>query len=79
MNRPVGTTNLFVVPESRRVRLYRVDAVGNNLDAVLRWCSTHMEPVWVFDDGSFECPYDRVVQVYSDDHELIDGPWEVQP
>lgn len=84
--RSKGSRALLVVPDSRRVRLYRVDIVGNNLDCVLRWCASHYEPVWVFDDGSFECPYDHMIDGCQHmnhtidkpgDHEITDGPWEV--
>ena len=59
----------------RRVIRYSRDAVGNDLTAVLRWCVTHNDPVWVFGDGSYECPHDTTTRVQSD-HELIDAPWE---
>lgn len=89
--RSKGTRSLLVVPDSRRVRLYHVDAVGNNLDRVLRWCDTHDQPVWVYDDGSFECPHDHTIagcgatgRAPSDhrldspgDHLIVDGPWEI--
>lgn len=45
--------------------------------AVLRWCATHLEPLWIFDDGSFACPHDLMVETTTPDHELVDGPWEV--
>ena len=71
-----GTTDVVVAPGLQRVIRYRVDGVGNDLTATLRWCDTHHEPVWVYGDDSYECPHDRVVEVYSDDHALIDAPWE---
>lgn len=69
-------TQIVVTPDRNRVVRYKVDAVGNDLTAVLRWCETHNEPVWVYDDGSFTCPHDRITEVHTDDHDLIDGPWE---
>lgn len=72
-----STVQVVVVPDSRRVVRYKRDQVGNDLTAVLRWCSTHNEALWVYDDGSFECPHDRITEVRSDDHAVIDGPWEV--
>ena len=31
--------------------------------AVLKWCVTHLEPVWVYSDGSFLCPCFRLRHV----------------
>lgn len=54
---------------------HAVDQVNNNLTAVLRWCETHVEPVWVYGDGSFECPHDTTVGWNSDgEHRLADLP-----
>jgi hypothetical protein len=50
---------------------HAVDQVGNNLTATLRWCSTHVEPVWVFGDGSYECPHERSVGWAPDGHEIV--------
>ena len=62
---------------SRRVTRHAVDQVNNNLTAQLLWCATHVEPVWVYGDGSFECPHDAVVGWNSDgNHELVAPPWE---
>lgn len=72
-------SDVLVTPDTRRVVRYKTDSVGNDLSARLRWCSTHQEPVWVYGDDSYACPYDVMVEVYSDDHDLIDGPWEVSP
>lgn len=66
------TTVAFV---NHRVVRYRVDQVGNHLDAVLRWCGTHAEPVWVYDDGSFKCPHDLITRVPTDDHSIVVAPW----
>lgn len=74
-SRPKGTRNLAVMPTGRVVR-YKVDLVGNNLNARLRWCETHMEPVWEYEDGSAECPHTRIVQHDTGDHVIVDAPWE---
>jgi hypothetical protein len=34
---------------------------GRAFAATLMWCSDHYEPVWVYSDGSYGCPYDQVV------------------
>lgn len=67
---------VVVTPDRNRVIRYKRDMVGNDLTCVLRWCDTHNEPVWVYDDASYECPRDRITEVHSDDHALVDGPWE---
>lgn len=74
----MGRSDQVVVePNSRRVVRYRQDSVGNDLTAVLAWCSTHREPVWVFADGSTStCPHQVVVGWDPDGHEIVDGPWE---
>lgn len=64
-----------VVINGRVKRLY-TDAVGNTLNADLLWCDTHAEPVWVYHDGSYGCPYDCVVEARSDDHRITTAPWE---
>lgn len=73
---------------SRRVTRHAVDQVGNNLTAQLLWCAKHVEPVWVFNDGSFECPHTTVVGWDSDgEHDpaarmmprhcrIVAPPWE---
>lgn len=68
---------VVVVPGSRRVIRYKKDQVGNDLTAVLRWCSTHAEAVWVYDDESVRCPHDLTVGWSPDEHVVTDGPWEV--
>jgi hypothetical protein len=65
-----------IVDRRRRVARDRIDLVGNDLTATLRWCATHNEPVWEFNDGSYQCPYDCVTQA-SSEHEIVDGPWEL--
>ena len=30
-------------------------------DAKLKWCENHKEPVWVHDDGSFNCMWQLIV------------------
>lgn len=74
-SRPLGTTNLAVMPTGRVVR-YSVDQVGNDLTCVLRWCETHVQPVWVYGDGSYECPHTLVVQHDTKDHVIVEAPWE---
>ena len=54
---------------SRRVTRHAIDQVNNNLTAQLLWCATHVEPVWVYGDGSFEClmaelPDDDLVELH---------------
>jgi len=62
---------------SRRVTRHAVDQVNNNLTAQLLWCATHVEPVWVYGDGSFQCPHAVAVGWDSDgDHNLVAPPWE---
>ncbi len=62
---------------SRRVTRHAVDQVNNNLTAQLMWCATHVEPVWVHNDGSFECPHTTVVGWDSDGaHDIVAPPWE---
>ena len=62
---------------SRRVTRHAVDQVGNNLTAQLLWCAKHVEPVWVFNDGSFECPHAAAVGWDSDgEHDIVAPPWE---
>lgn len=79
MNLRAKGTQVVVEPTRRRVVRYRTDAVGNDLTAVLRWCATHYEPVWVYGDGSSECPHELIVGWNPDSHELVDGPWEIEP
>lgn len=67
-----------IVDRRRRVVRDRIDLVGNDLTATLRWCSTHNEPVWEFNDGSSECPVDaRVGGPIAEGHVIVDGPWEL--
>lgn len=66
-----------IVDGRRRVVRDRIDLVGNDLTATLRWCATHNEPVWEFNDGSSGCPYDSVTET-SSEHDIVDGPWEHQ-
>lgn len=66
----------WTIDANGRVTRTKTDQVGNNLTAHLAWCETHLEPVWVFDDGSFGCPYDCVTEMHSDDHAIGLPPWE---
>ena len=72
---------------SLRVTRHAVDQVNNNLTAQLLWCAKHLEPVWVYNDGSFECPHTTVVGWDSDGarlrpvsllrrHDIVAPPWE---
>lgn len=54
---------------------HSVDQVGNDLTAVLYWCETHVEPVWVYGDGSHTCPHLRIVGWDPDGHEVVSWPW----
>lgn len=56
---------------------HAVDQVGNNLTATLRWCATHVEPVWQHRDGSFTCPHETAVGWAPDGHDIVDFPWQV--
>lgn len=31
-------------------------------DRILRWCDTHDQPAWDYDDGSVQCMYDLIVE-----------------
>lgn len=57
---------------------HQIDAVGNNLTARLMLCVPHLEPVWVFQDGSYACPHELVVGWNPDGHVLVPGLWEDQ-
>lgn len=72
-------TQVVVVPPHSRVVRYRRDMVGNDLTASLMWCDTHHEPLWVYGDGSYECPHTRIIECDSEDHVIIPPPWERQP
>lgn len=62
---------------SHRVTRHAVDQVNNNLTAQLMWCATHVEPVWVYNDLSFQCPHETCVGWDSDSgHEIVPPPWE---
>jgi hypothetical protein len=65
-----------VAPPLGRVIRYDKDAVGNDLTATLLWCDRHQEPVWVFGDGSYTCPHERVVEFNTDNHRIVTPPWE---
>ena len=69
------TVQTVVTPAGRVVRYHR-DQVGNDLTAHLAWCSTHHEPVWVYGDGSWECPHTQVVGWDTGDHVIGPAPWE---
>lgn len=69
-----GIRFVEVTADGRIVR-HAVDQVNNDLTAELRWCATHLEPVWVFGDGSYECPHETSVGWNPDGHELTAGPW----
>jgi hypothetical protein len=71
-----STVEVVVVPDTRRVIRYKKDQVGNDLTAVLSWCETHREPVWVYDDGSYECPWTRITLNRTAEHMIVAGPWE---
>lgn len=70
---------VVVVPPLGRVVRYKRDQVGNDLTAVLMWCETHEEPVWVYDDESSECPHTRIVGGDTYDHVIVSPPWESIP
>lgn len=74
--RPRGTVQVLVVPPLGRVIRYKVDQVGNDLTATLMWCDLHHEPVWVYGDGSFECPHERIVGWSPHEHPIVTPPWE---
>jgi hypothetical protein len=62
------------LPNGRIVK-YKKDMVGNDLTAVLMWCQTHQDPVWVFKDDSYTCPHTREVEIDTHDHVIVEGPW----
>lgn len=66
----------ILVTPAGRVRRYRQDMAGNRLDAALMWCASHFEPVWVYDDGSYECPQTRIVEFDDHTHVIVEAPWE---
>ena len=72
---PSPQRQTIVTPTGRVVRYHR-DQVGNDLTAHLAWCSTHCEPVWVYGDGSWECPHTRAVEWDTGDHVIVAAPWE---
>lgn len=72
--RKQGYTQVVVVDSGRVVR-YKRDQVGNDLTTHLAWCSTHSEPVWIYSDGSYTCPYDLVIEARTD-HVIGVAPWE---
>jgi len=66
--------------ENGRVIRHAVDQVNNDLTAELHWCATHVEPVWVFGDGSYECPHETVVGWPSDGgHDITPLPFDALP
>lgn len=70
-------TEVVVMPTNNRVVRYKKDAVGNDLTATLRWCGTHSEPLWEYDDGSTsDCPHALKVGWSPEPHIVTDGPWE---
>lgn len=73
---PESTEQVVVAPPLGRVVRYKRDWVGNDLTASLMWCETHNEPLWVFGDGSFECPHARVVGWSPREHVVVAPPWE---
>lgn len=66
----------IVEPKRRVIRYYR-DLAGNDLTAILQWCSTHAEPIWIYNDGSGKCPHEWHVGAESDDHVIVPPPWEI--
>lgn len=72
---PADVQVIVARPLNRVVR-YRKDE-GIDLTAVLRWCATHNEAVWVFGDGSFSCPHDLIIQYETQPHDIIAGIWEM--
>lgn len=64
------------VDDAGNVTRHAIDQVGNNLTCRLAWCTKHQEPVWVYGDGSFECPHRTAVGWDSDgEHPLTLPPW----
>lgn len=74
-----GKQEVAIVPPLNRVIRWHKSLVGSDLSCVLRWCETHVEPVWVHRDGSYECPHTRVVEFDTGDHVIVDPPWEQPP
>ncbi len=71
-----GSKDVAIVPPNNRVIRWHKSLVGSDLTSVLRWCETHVEPVWVHTDGSYECPHTLVVQWDTRDHVIVNPPWE---
>lgn len=69
-------TVLYVDPEYGLVR-DRQDMPGNDLTTVMRWCSTHDEVVWLYNDGSYTCPHEMVIEYDDGTHVLTDPPFTV--
>ena len=39
----------------------------------LKWCKHHREPVWMFDDGSWSCRWQLIVETRDESHcEIVD-------
>lgn len=67
-------TRTDVHPATRRVTRWDF-TTPNSFEATLRWCATHSEPVWEYNDGSYCCTFDLVTES-SNAHDIVDGPWE---
>lgn len=70
--------------EARRIKRSRIHLHhgilirdGHGLAAQLNWCETHHEPVWVYEDDSFHCPFDLITQGPSA-HEIVSFPFHLR-
>lgn len=69
-------TLLYIDAEYGLVR-DKQDLAGNDLSGVLRWCETHLEPVWVYNDGSYACPQEYVIEYDDGTHVIGNLPFDI--
>lgn len=73
----------FITVEDGVVIHHQIDRVGNDLTRRLAWCAIHLQPAWVYRDGSFVCWWEDITghkqhlsSCGPEDHEIEPGPWE---
>ena len=69
-------TITYIDPEYGVVR-DRQDMPGNDLTTVMRWCETHDEVVWLYNDGSYSCPQALAVEHDDGSHVLVRPPFTI--
>jgi hypothetical protein len=62
------------VVDGELVRTILTDTGIVTARAVLKFCTAHLEPVWVYGDGTYSCPHDDILGYPSDTHILSDFP-----